>query len=401
MATKDQIQKILQMVQEGKISAEAGAELIENLKLGSEEAAEETAQETTETTESTIGADSIAGLTQKLQTISKQISEKFHLEKLADDVEAATKKGVDAVKEGFESLKKGPNAWFLPEERREITLPLAIGEGQDLICENRCGDIRVIGSSNESKVCFIARFRRETEEEAKEAARNFSPVIEESEGLIVIRQSDLQNTDIQIEVHVQKALDVEAKTSSGNVHLLSVGGGARIETLHGEIDVHGANGRLELKTENGNIRVNESNTPYSRVESYSGDVLLRKLQGNSEIRTANGDIELRNCILHRFEAESVSGDILFQNETAGRMEAKVSAVNGDVMMRLAEGSSGRVRLSSVSGRAVSSAELNDHQVIGNAVEGVLGSGEGRIDLSSVSGNVTLASVPTPSQRTTN
>jgi DUF4097 and DUF4098 domain-containing protein YvlB len=108
------------------------------------------------------------------------------------------------------------------------------------------------------------------------------------------------------------------------------------------------------------------------------------------VRSSNGDVRLKDVAGSTISVETVSGDIDLdmKEPTDGTVNART--VSGDVLIDLASGTNARVMLASLSGAVSSRIELDDEQRTEERITGKIGSGDGTVDASAVSGDVRLS-----------
>jgi hypothetical protein len=150
---------------------------------------------------------------------------------------------------------------------------------------------------------------------------------------------------------------IEAKTSvrslSGNITLDSVTGGVEADTVSGDVDAHG-------------------------------------LAGTVGFKSVSGDLTLASSTVKQLDAKTVSGRITADLARAcGAL--KIATVSGPVIIRLPGDASTRVTVRSKAGRVLSEfPELASPGRPGlNSLTGTLGSGSGRLSVTTMSGQVTL------------
>jgi DUF4097 and DUF4098 domain-containing protein YvlB len=88
--------------------------------------------------------------------------------------------------------------------------------------------------------------------------------------------------------------------------------------------------------------------------------------------------------------ETVSGDIDLDMKDPVDGSVNLRTVSGDVLIDLASGSNARVMLASLSGSVSSRIQLDEEQRTEERITGRIGSGEGSVDASAVSGDVRLS-----------
>lgn len=159
---------------------------------------------------------------------------------------------------------------------------------------------------------------------------------------------------------------------AGRTNIMSVSGDVTLDGLSGPVDAHTVSGALEAQV---------LSAPLSFV-------------------TVSGDLTVVDTSSDHIQGRTVSGDLAadLDLEAGGRIE--LSSVSGDVTVRLAEDTGARVHVSTTSGDATSGFDgLRAERRPGrHQVAGVLGDGSGKVNVSTVSGDVHLLPRRRPSQR---
>jgi Putative adhesin len=145
------------------------------------------------------------------------------------------------------------------------------------------------------------------------------------------------------------------------------------------------------------------------AKSVSGDITLDGVAGSVDAKTVSGNLDARD-LDGEIAFNSVSGDLTLAGGTVGQLDARtvsgrvtadidlrdggglrVSTVSGDVAVRLPASSSARVELRSASGRLCSNfAHMGATSTTRpSVIKATLGSGSGSLNVSSMTGDVTL------------
>lgn len=202
------------------------------------------------------------------------------------------------------------------------------------------------------------------------------------------------------------------------------------ETVNANVKVSGVQGGTSVEVVNGNIFL-EDVARRVIVESVNGNIELVKVSGSVEIESVNGDMEVQHVSEDSLTVTSVNGEIDLQSNSkvisletvngnsklmlGNVSELNMTSVNGNakVDMKLAKG--GEVEVDSVGGRIELSFQpdvsarfeveahaggkiinnLNDTEVKkskygpGRWIDFTMGSGEGKVRVSTVNGRITL------------
>jgi len=144
------------------------------------------------------------------------------------------------------------------------------------------------------------------------------------------------------------------------------------------------------------------------VRVVSGDITLSGLAGPVDAETVSGSVEAHNVAArlrmhtvsgdltlveggHQVHAQTVSGTVTCDVASAGTGDVRLSAVSGDVVVRMPGLSDVKVRLQTTSGQISSAFDaLRRTGMPGlQVVEGRLGAGTGRLWATTTSGHVAL------------
>lgn len=102
--------------------------------------------------------------------------------------------------------------------------------------------------------------------------------------------------------------DAEISAASGDVHLASLSGRARIKTASGDLTIGEAAGGLQVGTASGDVRVDAVRGD-AVVNTASGDVTFGSAAGTMTVKTASGDVAIRRFGGVDLDAASMSGDL--------------------------------------------------------------------------------------------
>ncbi|SRR6266498_1434707 len=154
--------------------------------------------------------------------------------------------------------------------------------------------------------------------------------------------------------------------------------------------VSGMSARTSLKSVSGGITM-DGVTGNVDANTVSGDLEAQDVEGEVAFKSVSGDLTIAGGSLRRLDAKTVSGRITADVDIAPSASLQAASVSGDVAVRLPATVSARVDLRSASGRVESAFDgLADTRKPGStSVAGTLGSGDGRLSVSTMSGTVIL------------
>jgi putative adhesin len=153
--------------------------------------------------------------------------------------------------------------------------------------------------------------------------------------------------------------------------------------------VSGIGGKTAVRSLSGSITLDEVDGSIA-ADTVSGDVDARGLAGEVGFKSVSGDLTLADAVVRKLDAKSLSGRI-----TADLAEAcgalNISTVSGPVIVRLPADASTQVQVRSTAGRVLSDVPglASPGRPRSNSLTGTLGSGSGRLSVTTMSGQVTL------------
>ncbi len=386
---KEEVKRIIKMVEEGKLSAEDAAELIEAFSGPSAPTEEPTAEEAPKTEEEK--KDFFKTITETIEKIGKDATQSVNWKEIADQARTSANKGFEALKDAGEKISKGKFEFgFLhAHETRKIEMPLGLDAGKSLRIENHCGDVKIVGGFSEGHVVAVAKIKGSSVEDARDKANGYTLVIEESEELVLIKQPDMSGLSVDLNIQIPEKRFVEVKADAGDISILDTKSGARVTSRSGDIHLRQLNGTVEVTAYSGDLKVEDVKTPNLTIESKSGDISLTRVEGNINARTASGDLKVVQSCGKTISIEAVSGDVHVDLDTPVTGSLNVRTVSGDSLVSVVDGSDCRVSLSTLRGEVTSSVSLDEEAKSDQRITGRLGDGKGSLDVSAVTGNVTL------------
>ncbi len=385
------------MVQDGKLSADDGAELIDaflSADTGGEPASEGRQEGGPPPPPADAQAqikDPFKSMIDAIEKLGREATESVNWTEVSKQVRTFSKKGLEGLKVGVEQIKKGDLGWpwQVAQEVKEITLPLPIADGKSLRVENARGNVRIVGGFDEGAVIAKAKVRGTDAEEARIKAEEYTLIVEESDNQVLIRQPDVGGLTVDLEIQVAGKVSVSVHTEAGDVGVLDTGGGCRVNSRSGDVTLRGLEGAIEVVSQSGDLSVSDCKAKGLVLENKSGDLMLKDIKGDINARTGSGDVCLSGCAGRSVSVETVSGDVSADLPEAVTGTLNVRTVNGSVELGIADGSDCRVSLSTLRGTVTCEVELADEARSEGRITGALGDGGGTLDASAVSGNIAL------------
>lgn len=410
---KDEIRRIMQLVKDGKLSPDDAAELIEAFNdapddedtedisaeadqadpgdSSSAEPAEEDSAESASESEAKSN-DPFAKFISSIEKLGKDVAENVDWKDISNQVRTGVNKGVEAIKQAANEAGKGKGPFgsvFGAHEHKRVELPLAVPAGKVFRIDARDGDITIEGGHDLGSVIIDAAFRAYNDEEAKAAKERYTPVLEENDEEVVLRQTEPPGAVCDIKVLIATGTSIKIKNAHGDISVKGTQASVRIDNASGDILVSEAGGVVSISTSRGDTKVTNSEVKSADVESKSGDLKLEHVHGPLSLKTSSGDIYAYECSGRTVAAEAASGDIVLDMVQPVTGTYNIRTVSGDIRLELPDGNDSRVNLSTLRGEVTCGFELEDGSNDRMKVTGKLGDGNGVIDMSAVNGNVTL------------
>ncbi len=420
---KDEIRKIASLVQEGKLSPEDAADLIEAFARASsqnaapqaeskpeepvtppaepqaqaqakagEPAADAEAPKAEESANGCAGeakCDPFQRLIDSIEKLGKEVGENVNWDEVAKTAKVSAAKGFQQLRASVEQIAKNNWGLFSSQELKEVVLPLSVTEGKLLRIENPAGTVRVHGGQADARVKASARIRGRDAEDAKKKAETYVPVLVELEDAILIRQPEMGGLTVDLDIYVTGPVPVEIKTQSGDLHVTDTKSSVKVMTQSGDVFLKGLDGTVDINLHSGDLVISDVVSSSVAIENKTGDIELKRVVGNINARCASGNFSMKECSGKTITVESVTGDVRLDLVEPIVGVVSVRTVNGNATLAISDGSDSRVSLSTLRGTVSCDLELQDLARIDQRVTGRLGEGTGSIDVSAVNGDIVL------------
>ena len=409
----DSVMKVLQMLQEGKLSPEQAATLIAALNREPAPPPQpEPAPEPPPVEKPFMDDLKDKVRNQKIEfdfdhlgeRISKAVS-RVQPDKIVARVQAQLRNASKASASWSASLSARVKTWSdgpdvrpsniggLSVKSEATVQEFHLQPGASILIDNPLGDVRVEPGEGQTAILRISK-----------EVWGEEPALDELLQTIVL---NVFATDGRLDVKAvapesfrEGVLDIEL-TAPANAQV-------RVSTRYGDISVTDFESRVETSTTSGDIAI-ENVGGDVRCETASGDITLRTILGSVTAATESGDIDAAS-IQRGLIANSASGDVTATDIEGGRVECKsvsgdvnvsgvgaaapvdvvVESVSGDASLT---GASGNIALKAVSG------DIHADELVANRVQAQTVSGNvelklhatfsGTVQISTVSGDVEL------------
>jgi DUF4097 and DUF4098 domain-containing protein YvlB len=200
------------------------------------------------------------------------------------------------------------------------------------------------------------------------------------------------NCGASLAVRLPRRITIEdARTSNGAVSLESLEGAGKAATSNGAIRAWDMTGDWTLRTTNGAVELDRAAGTFV-VRTSNGRIHIGGLKGKADAETSNGsiDAEIREPAEGEpFIFRSSNGSLTLKFDRWARNPVRAATSNASITLALPEGVSADVRAATSNGRVTSEFEVSAREFGKNRLEGRLGAGGERIELTSSNGNIRL------------
>ncbi|MCC2617693.1 DUF4097 family beta strand repeat-containing protein [Aestuariibacter halophilus] len=216
----------------------------------------------------------------------------------------------------------------------------------------------------------------------------------------------------KLEIFVPIGSRVSYTSTNADVEVKDINGGASIETVNGEIDVSALQGRVRLEAVNGDINatdlagdvkietvngdIKDRNTRATDVtyESVNGDIDVQAEVEEFRAETVNGDMELNLGTVKLLNVNTVNGSIETQMTLARKADVRATSVGGKIELGFRGDVSAHFDIEAHAGGSISNGLSDDRENKakygpGRWLEFSVGGGDGKVDVSTVSGRIKL------------
>jgi DUF4097 and DUF4098 domain-containing protein YvlB len=296
-----------------------------------------------------------------------------------------------------------------------INREFRIQAGQTVRIENPSGRIDIRGTGEQQvRVEAKKKARWGSEREAREALGNvqveMNPV---KDGLAIAtripRGVPWKRVPVRVDytIAVPRSLNIEttvasgdvvirdiqgrvkSTSASGDVSVAEARGGLQVVTASGDVSVERAQGALQVSVASGDVRVRQ-HTGDVRLKGTSGDVETASSEGKLAIDVVSGDVSVDDAE-GDVAVKTISGNARVNLRSLRGNAVKIETTSGDVRLKAKKDSSAKVSVRTLSGRIHTRIRLVPERLSRTELKGTIGSGQGRLDISTTSGDIEILS----------
>jgi hypothetical protein len=299
---------------------------------------------------------------------------------------------------------------MVPGPRGKFERTLTVTGPVRLELVNGSGDVRLsAGSAREVRVQGEFEVRQWIWEPESRRAEDYEkdPPIEQTGDIVRIGYAERwrRNVRVQYTIHVPLETSLRAQTGSGWIEVKGLRGPARLSTGSGNILAEGIRQDVQANTGSGDVTLRDIGGPV-RAGTGSGDVSVQNIdsdvrastgsgriqiaaaRGRVESNTGSGNIRVTEATAD-LRARTGSGDITASGRPSGRFIWDLQAASGDIRLDLGPAANFRLSARTSSGRIVTAVPLTVEEQSRRALRARAGSGEGRIEVRTTSGDIRI------------
>jgi hypothetical protein len=209
-----------------------------------------------------------------------------------------------------------------------------------------------------------------------------------------LRQRVRGGDGTRLTVRVPRSSQLRGTFVSADVDVHDVLGGARLQMVSGDLNAEGLGGAVNVRTVSGAVSVAHAGEEIS-FDTVSGRIEARLDTQRAEVKTVSGSVELHNVgALRRARLSSVSGGLRITTALAAGGELAADTVSGDLGLTLPPPVDARVFVDAGPGGSIRNRLSGAHpepvrRGPSQRLELVLGTGQGTIELKTLSGALEL------------
>lgn len=237
-------------------------------------------------------------------------------------------------------------------------------------------------------------WRRNDDDDCKQDFRARSSDLDISMPAGSVLRLDGVNGDVTV---TGLANNTNVSIVNGDLTLIGLAGTVKAETVNGDLFGENLRGRVSLETVNGEINDRDSSVDRVDYQTVNGDVVSNVRSGQISAETVNGDMDLELDTAEQLDLSTVGGRIDVDTSLADNADIEISSVHGRISLTVPASVSARFVVSTeVSGRINNQLtddepERENRYVNSSDLSFTLNGGAADVDITTVSGNVTLRS----------
>ena len=297
------------------------------------------------------------------------------------------------------------------EQVERTTRTLKVGANGELQLANVSGDIVVSrGGGNDVSVEIIKTARGRTDDDARELLQLVQVEVVERGGRAEVktqypsgdemRRNNRRNFNVSVAYNVTApaGIRLRATSVSGSITVRDIKGDVSAESVSGAVRIFNGGRITTAKSISGSVEVNDTDIDGRfNASSVSGSVILRRVKARQlDLGSISGEVLLDDVDSQQLAAQTVSGNVRFGGTVAKGGRYEMSSHSGNVSVALGGSIGFEVEATSFSGSIRSDFSFSGGSGdSGNArwrksIRGVYGDGSAVLDLTTFSGSIVIS-----------
>lgn len=299
-------------------------------------------------------------------------------------------------------IETGDGSWHgrgdMVKSEREIPLTAPLASGSSFSADTGDGSITVRGvETGECQVTARIVAHAKTLERAQELAEQVDVRLEPTHsGLKVAIDGPRHLTNawyaVALDAQVPVQTNLTLTTSDGAMHITNITGTVHARTSDGNIEAQALQGNTELRTSDGNINATQIEADTVEASTSDGGITLTNVRTDTlTARSGDGSIRCQALAANRVECRTSDGSIHLDYAQDGPKAPRVVATTseGGITFIAPPGLSATLEASTGDGSIHSSLPVTIGRHGGKSLIGTIGDGEGRVELRTQDGSITI------------
>ncbi len=392
---RDEILRILRLVEQGRIKPDEAAELIDALtaaERGAPTEAPETERERTE--------EETRHLFERITRATEEAVRGINWRAIVETIRTQTQRGLEEMRRALEELERegwGFPRWHKHEVSTEQKMEFTIQPGQTVEVRLPAGDLIITGGFDGGRVETEARLRGAHPDTLQQKLRDWSLLIEQTDTGVRIRPPELEGgveQIIDLTLQLPRQVNLIVRTERGDIRVEKLDGELQLHATHGDLSLHHLTGTLQATTARGDIYLENFKGARIQMDAQSGDLYLRDAEAEQvRLHATHGDVSIERLNTQHLSVETVKGDVMVELTQPLTGEAQLTTVSGDIELCLPDGNDCRVSLRTVAGDLECDLTARSVSRSRNQYECICGEGRGTLRAEAVHGDVRVSLRP--------
>jgi DUF4097 and DUF4098 domain-containing protein YvlB len=201
-------------------------------------------------------------------------------------------------------------------------------------------------------------------------------------------------SDADLHIKVPEDSSINVGTVSADIDVTAVKGEQSLHTVSGNVTTESRGEDVSAESVSGDVDVSGDNSD-SEVEAntVSGDVTLTRVSGEVVGESVSGSVEVEGGSFDRADLNTINGEITFNGELLKGGRLSIETVNGSVDVDFEGDVSAKINIETFNGGIRNcfgpKAERTSKYAPGWELDFTAGDGDGRVDISTMNGRVTI------------